>query len=40
MVNVKMLNGSEHDGRSFKRWYGFYAFTGGRERIPIKCETK
>ena len=32
VVNVKTLNGSEHDGRSFKRWYGFYAFTGGRER--------
>ena len=33
MVNVKTLNGSEHDGRSFKRWYGFYAFTGGREHF-------
>ena len=34
VVNVKAtLNGSEHDGRSFKRWYGFYAFTGGREHF-------
>jgi hypothetical protein len=33
VVNVKTLNGSEHDGRSFKRWYGFYAFTGGREHF-------
>ena len=30
VVNVKTLNGSEHDGQSFKR-YGCYAFTGGRE---------
>jgi hypothetical protein len=28
-VNVITLNGSEHDGQSFKQWYGFYAFTGG-----------
>ena len=33
VVNVKTLNGSEHDGQSFKRWYGFYAFTGGREHF-------
>ena len=33
VVNVKTLNGSEHDGRSFKRWYGCYAFTGGREHF-------
>ena len=33
VVNVKTLNGSERDGRSFKRWYGFYAFTGGREHF-------
>ena len=33
VVNVKTLNGSEHDERSFKRWYGFYAFTGGREHF-------
>jgi hypothetical protein len=31
VVNVKTLNGSEHDGRSFNRWYGCYAFTGGRK---------
>ena len=33
-----MLNGSEHDGRSFKRWYGFYAFTGGRENLIFFIE--
>jgi hypothetical protein len=33
VINVKTLNGSEHDGRSFKRWYGFYAFTGGRDHF-------
>jgi hypothetical protein len=33
VVNIKTLNGSENDGRSFKRWYGFYAFTGGREHF-------
>ena len=31
VVNVKTLNGSELDGRSFKRWYGFYALTDDRE---------
>ena len=33
VVNVKTLNGSEHDGQSLKRWYGYYAFTGGREHL-------
>ena len=33
VVKVKTLNGNEHDGWSFKRWYGFYAFTGGREHF-------
>ena len=33
VVNVKTVNDSEHDGRSFKRWYGCYAFTGGREHF-------
>ena len=38
VVNIKTLNGSEHDGRSFKRWYGFYAFTGGREHLIFFIE--
>jgi hypothetical protein len=37
MVKVKTLNGSEHDGRSFKRWYGFYGFTN--QFLTTVCST-
>jgi hypothetical protein len=37
VINVKTLNGSEHDGRSFKRWYGFYAFTN--QFLTTVCST-
>ena len=37
VVNVKTLNGSEHDGRSFKRWYGCYAFTN--QFLTTVCST-
>jgi hypothetical protein len=37
VVNVKTLNGSEHDGRSFKRWYEFYAFTN--QFLTTVCST-
>ena len=40
VVNVKTLNGSEHDGRSCKRWYGFYAFTGGKHFIFFLLKLK
>jgi hypothetical protein len=37
VINVKTLNGREHDGRSFKRWYGFYAFTN--QFLTTVCST-